>query len=162
MASLWSPPVEESERELQIMKRVKKRPLFAFFRRHRHELLDEATQTILVEAYGKVARGKPAIEPGRMALAMLMQAAFGVPDHEVPELTACDSRWQMVLDCVGAEEPLFCQGSVFNFRMRCIAHGLVQILIDRTVALAKQTKEVSSGHLRVGGAFSVIQPAALL
>lgn len=133
MASKWNPPVDLSPAEELIMKRVKKRPLFAFFRNNRHRLLDDATQEKLLAAYADVARGKDALPPAQMALAMLMQAAFGVPDHDVPKLTVVDMRWQMVLDCEGAQEPVISQGSVFSFRMRCIEHGLVQVLIDRSV-----------------------------
>ena len=147
MAEKWNPPVELSEREERVMKRVKKRPLFRFFREHRHVLFDEQTQKELLKAYGP-PRGKAALPPAQMALAMLMQAAFGVPDHELPELTACDSRWQMVLDCLGVDEPIMSQGSVFNFRMRAIHHGFDRLLIDRTVQLAKETKGYSAAKLR--------------
>jgi hypothetical protein len=41
-------------------------------------------------------------------------------------LTVMDKRWQLVLDCLGAEQPPFSQGTLFNFRMRLIAHDLVQ------------------------------------
>ena len=148
MAGAWNPPVELSEREERILKRVKKRPLFAFFRRHRLEIFDEATQALLLAAYPAVERGKAAVPPAQVALAMLMQAAFDVPDHDVPELTACDARWQMVLDCVGQEDPLLSQGTVYNFRMRVIEHDLVDVLIDRTVALAKKHKDYSAAALR--------------
>ena len=148
MASTWNPPVDLSERELRILKRVKKRPLFAFFRNHRDEIFDETVQAKLLATYPEIARGKEAVPPAQAALAMLMQAAFDVPDHDVPELTACDLRWQMVLDCVGAEDPLLSQGTVFNFRMRAIEHGLVDLLIDRTVELAKKHKDYSFKALR--------------
>lgn len=148
MTVRWDPPVEVNELELRILARVKKRPLFRFFREHRDTLFDDATQDKLLATYPEVARGKDALPAAQMALAMLMQAAFGVPDHEVPELTVCDLRWQMVLDCLGAEEPILSQGSVFNFRMRVIEHGLVEMLIDRTVQLAKETKGYSAAALR--------------
>jgi len=148
MAGTWNPPVELSEHEERILKRVKKRPLFRFFREHRHELFDDATQAKLLVAYDPVARGKEALPPAQLALAMLMQAALGVADQDVPDLTVVDQRWQMVLDCLGAEEPVISQGSVFNFRMRCIEHDLVQILIDRTVLLARETKGYSGARLR--------------
>ena len=148
MAGRWNPSVALSEREERILARVKKRPLFRFFRAHRHELFDAATQDKLLAAYPEVARGKEGLPAAQVALAMLMQAAFDVPDHDVPELTACDARWQMVLDCVGREEPLLSQGTVYNFRMRAIEHGLVQILIDRSVQLAKETKGYSAAALR--------------
>lgn len=148
MASTWNPPVDLSAAEELIMKRVKKRPLFGFFRTYRHRLFDDATQKKLLAAYADVARGKDALPPAQMALAMLMQAAFGVPDHDVPELTVVDMRWQMVLDCAGAQQPVISQGSVFSFRMRCIEHGLVQVLIDRSVELARETKGYSAAAMR--------------
>lgn len=148
MANQWNPPVELSPAEEEIMKRVKKRPLFAFFRTYRHRLFDEATQGKLLAAYHQVERGKDALPPAQMALAMLMQAAFGVPDHDVPELTVVDMRWQMVLDCADARKPVISQGSVYNFRLRCIEHGLVQVLINRAVELARETKCYSATGLR--------------
>ncbi len=41
---LWQPPVELSQQEDQVMKRIRKAKLFVFLRRHRHELLNEAFQ----------------------------------------------------------------------------------------------------------------------
>jgi hypothetical protein len=35
-----------------------------------------------------------------------------------------DKRWQMVLDCLGAEQPPFSQSTLFNFRMRLIAPSM--------------------------------------
>ena len=59
-----------------------------------------------------------------------------------------DRRWQMVLGCLGAEEPLFSQGTLFNFRQRMIAKGLDQELFDKTVALARETGGFSATYLR--------------
>lgn len=148
MSLEWNPPVALSEQEERTMKRVKKAPLFRFFREHRHELFDEATQRKFAEAYPAVLRGKDPKPPALLGLAMIMQAAFDVSDQEVVELTACDRRWQMCLDCLDNEEPLFCQGTVFNFRMRAIEHGLQRVLIDRTVQLAKESKGYSAAALR--------------
>ena len=41
----------------------------------------------------------------------------------------------MVLDCAGRERPLFSQGTFFNFRERLIAHGVDEVLFDKTVEL---------------------------
>jgi len=59
-----------------------------------------------------------------------------------------DKRWQMVLDCLGAEQPPFSQGTLFNFRMRLIAHNLDKTLLDRTVALAETTGGFGARQLR--------------
>ena len=59
-----------------------------------------------------------------------------------------DKRWPMVLDCLGAEQPPFSQGTLFNFRMRLIAHNLDKTLLDRTVALAETTGGFGARQLR--------------
>ncbi len=42
--SPWQPPVELSEQEEHIVKKVRKAKLFVFLRKHRHELFDQAFQ----------------------------------------------------------------------------------------------------------------------
>ena len=84
-----------------------------------------------------------------MALAMVLQVAFGEPDHEVPALTAADLRWRMVLGLLDApEEEAFSQGTVFNFRQRAMTHGFGKRLLDKTVAVARQTKGFDHKRLR--------------
>lgn len=46
--SFWQPPVELSEQEEQVVKRVRKARLFVFLRQHRHELLDETLRRDVV------------------------------------------------------------------------------------------------------------------
>jgi hypothetical protein len=145
---IWNPPVEPTRSEQFVIKRCGKRRVFVFLRELRHKIFDEAMQQKLWAAYSPVARGKERIPPAQLALAMLLQAALRVPDHEVVELTLMDRRWQMVLDCYGIEEPLFSQGTFFNFRQRIIEHGLDKELFDRTVHLARDTGGFSSTNLR--------------
>jgi hypothetical protein len=59
-----------------------------------------------------------------------------------------DKRWQMVRDCLGAEQPPFSQGPLFNFRLRLIAHNLDKTLLERTVALAERTGGFGARQLR--------------
>jgi len=59
-----------------------------------------------------------------------------------------DKRWQMVVDCLGAEQPPFRQGTLLNFRMRLIAHHLAKTLLERTVALAEKTGGFGARQLR--------------
>jgi hypothetical protein len=51
-----------------------------------------------------------------------------------------DLRWQMVLGCLAATEPLFSQGALFAFRERLIATNLDRRLLERTVERARETK----------------------
>jgi len=88
------------------------------------------------------------VEPGLLALATLLQAYCHVGDRDAVELTVMDKRWQMVLDCLGAEQPPFSQSTLFNFRMRLIAHDLDKRLLERTVALAEQTGGFGARQLR--------------
>jgi hypothetical protein len=147
---IWKPPVELSPAEKMIAKRCKKRRVFVFLRELRHEIFDEETQRKLWAAYSEVPRGKDRVPPAQLGLAVLLQAALRVPDHEVVELTLMDRRWQMVLGCSGEdlERPPFSQGTFFNFRERLIAHGLDQVLFDKTVQLARETGGFSATYLR--------------
>ncbi len=88
------------------------------------------------------------MEVGLLALALLLQAYGNVGDRDAVELTVMDKRWQMVLDCLGAEQPPFSQGTLCNFRMRLIAHNLDKTLLDRTVALAEKTGGFGARQLR--------------
>jgi len=63
-------------------------------------------------------------------------------------MTAVDRRWQMILDYSG-DEPAFSQGTVFNFRERARRHGFLQVLLDHTVELARETGGFSHKRLRV-------------
>jgi hypothetical protein len=56
------------------------------------------------------------------------------------ELTVVDLRVQMVLGCLGAEQPPFSQGALQEFRNRLIAAALDRRVLERTVELAKATK----------------------
>jgi hypothetical protein len=83
-----------------------------------------------------------------LALATLLQAYGHVGDRDAVELTVMDKRWQMVLDCLGAEQPPFSPGPLFNFRMRLIAHNLDKTLLERTVTLAETTGGFGARQLR--------------
>lgn len=144
----WSPPEKLSSSEKLIAARCRNRKLFVFLREWRHRIFDEDTQAQLREAYSPKMRGKEAVPPAQLAMAMVMQAAFDVPDHEVVTLTVDSKRWQMVLDCLGAEDAPFSQGTFFNFRERMIAHDLDKKLFERTIALAKETGAFSATTLR--------------
>ncbi len=52
-----------------------------------------------------------------------------------------DLRWQMVLGCLGATEPPFSQGALQGLRERLIAHDMDRRVLERTVELARTTKE---------------------
>lgn len=144
----WRAPIELSADEERILKICKKQKLWSFFRRHRHLILDTEFCSELEKMYADTACGRPPFAPEQLILAMLLQVAFHVPDHEVPALTAIDRRWQMVLDCSGATEVAFSQGSVFNFRERVRRHGLMKKLLAKTVRIARETKGFSSKKLR--------------
>jgi IS5 family transposase len=148
MEAIWTTDEELTGLEQRIIKRCGKRRVFVFLRELRHRIFDEGMQGRLAEAYKEVARGKERVPPAQLAMALVLQAALDVPDHEVVELTVMDRRWQMVLGCLGAEEPLFAQGTLYNFRQRMMAHGLDRELFDKTVALARETGGFSATHLR--------------
>jgi hypothetical protein len=138
----WNPRQELSRQEQFLMKRLDRtRKLFGFLRTHRHELFDEAFEKELESMYRDCGAGKEPNPPAMMAMALLLQSYVGASDAEAVELTVVDLRWQMVLDRLGAAEPAFSQGSIAAFRDRLIEHDMDQRLLERTVELAKRTKE---------------------
>ena len=73
-------------------------------------------------------------------MVVLLQAYAGASDAIVVELALLDLRWQMVLDCLGATEPIFSQGALFDFRERLIAANLDRRLLECSRELAAETK----------------------
>jgi Transposase DDE domain/Transposase domain (DUF772) len=145
---VWQPPVELSPAEQAVIKAVRRAKLFVFLRQHRHELFDEQFQAELARSYVDSPKGQPPVPPAQLALATILQAYTKVSDDEVIEAAVMDRRWQLVLDCMGAEEPPFSKGTLVGFRTRLIEHDLDRRLIERTVELAARTKGFGARALR--------------
>jgi Transposase DDE domain/Transposase domain (DUF772) len=146
---MWNPPIALTPEEQKIAARTRKtRKFFVFLRERRHALLDATFQDTLAATYSAEPGGKEPVEAGLLALATLLQAYCHVGDRDAVELTVMDKRWQLVLDCLGAELPPFSQGTLCNFRMRLMAHNLDKILLERTIVLAEQTGGFGARQLR--------------
>jgi Transposase DDE domain/Transposase domain (DUF772) len=138
----WNPSDTYTRQEKFILSRLRRtRKLFAFLRDHRREIFDDAFQVELESMYRDSGAGKPPKAPALMAMAVLMQGYHGVSDAEAVELTMLDLRWQMVLDCLGSTEPAFGQGPLCDFRERLIRTDMDRRLLERTVEVARRTKE---------------------
>jgi len=146
--SPWQPPVELSEQEEHIVKKVRKAKLFVFLRKHRHELFDQAFQEELAELYRKAERGQPPVAPAMLALALILEAYTGVSDDEVIEATVMDRRWQLVLACVDTDEAPFSKGTLVAFRKRLIEAHMDRRLLERTLEIANQSQAFGPRALR--------------
>jgi hypothetical protein len=137
----WNPSQIVSRQEKFILGRLKRNgKLYAFLRQHRHQLFDDAFQHELEAMYRDTGAGKDAHPPALMAMVVLLQSYAGASDATAVELSLLDLRWQMVLDCLGAVEPVFSQGALFDFRERLIAANLDRRLLERSRELAAETK----------------------
>jgi len=145
---VWRPPEEPTAAELAVIKAVRRAKLFVFLRLHRHELFDEQFQAELAQAYVDSPKGQPPVPPARLALATVLQAYTKASDDEVIEATVMDRRWQLVLDCMSAEEPPFSKGTLVGFRKRLIEKDLDRRLVERTVELAAATGGFGARALR--------------
>lgn len=146
----WSPSQELSKREEKICARCKRNGrLYAFLRRHRHELFDEAFQAELAEMYADNPKGQPPVAPALLAMVTILQAVEGVSDEGAVNQAIDHLRWQMVLDCIGAESAPFSQGVLVEFRKRLIRHGMHERLVAQSVELAKKTGDFGYKNLRV-------------
>ena len=138
----WNPPKELTKGEEYILERLKRtRKLFGFLRLHRHELLDELFQSELEEMYRRTGAGEEPVPPALLCMALIVQGYLRVSDAEAVELTVMDKRWQLVLDHLGKQKPAFGQGTLQQFRERLIANDMDRRLLERTIELARKTKE---------------------
>jgi len=138
----WSPRQELSKQETAIIKRMARvRKFLAFLRRHRHVLIDDSFQDELEAMYRDTGAGKDPVAPGLMAMATLVQGYLGASDATLVELTVIDLSVQMVLDVLGSAEPAFSQGAFSDFRARFIGADMDRRLLERTVEIARRTKE---------------------
>lgn len=150
MSTKWTPPEELSAAEQAVAKRLKRTgKLFVFLRQCRCALFDEAFQAELMGMYSDLPRGTPPRPPALLAMATLLQAYEGASDAVAVENAVFDRRWQMVLDCLGADKPPFSQGALVDFRRRLIEHDMDRRLLERTVELARETGGFSHKALKV-------------
>jgi hypothetical protein len=136
----WHPSTTFTRQEQFLLKRLT-RTLYSFLRLHRSELFDDAFQDELESMYRDTGAGKEAVAPALLAMVVLLQGYQGISDAEAVEMTVVDLRWQLVLDVLGATEPAFSQGALCAFRARLTEHDMDRRLLERTVELARGTKE---------------------
>ncbi len=136
---LWHPPIELSEREALIIKRIKRAKLFTFLRLNRSFIFNDEFQEELATIFKDSTVGQGPIPPAQIALAIILQAYLGISDDEVIEEMLMDQRWQLVLDCLNCETPPFSKATLVRFRKGLIKKELDQRLIDRTVEIAKHS-----------------------
>src|SRR5215216_2824424 len=128
-----TPRQDYTKQEDRMLHRLRKtRKLFAFLRDHRRELFDDAFQAELESMYRNTGAGKDPTPPALLAMVVLLQSYMGISDSEAVELTVMDLRWQMVLDCLGAEKPAFAQGTLVDFRERLIRANMDLRLLERS------------------------------
>lgn len=138
----WHPSSTVTRQEQYLLKRLKRTgKLFGFLRLHRDELFDEDFQTELESMYRDTGAGREPVPPALLAMAVLLQGYQGLSDAVAVEMTVVELRWQLVLGVLGATEPAFSQGTLCAFRARLIHHDMDRRLLERTVELARRTKE---------------------
>lgn len=137
----WNPKKEVGTQEKFVLKRCRQnRKLFSFLREYRREIFNDDFQQELMMMYRSTGAGKSPVCPAQMAMALILQGYLGISDADAVELTVVDLRWQMVLDCLGAEKPAFSQGTLHDFRQRLIKHDMDRRLLERTAELARSSK----------------------
>jgi hypothetical protein len=144
----WCPPVELSPAEQQIVKRIRRAKLFVLLRQRRHELFSEEFQAELAELYADSPKGQPPVAPAQLALALIVQAYTGASDDEVIEATVMDRRWQLVLDCLDAEQPPFSKGTLFNFRTRLLKANLDRRLVEAAARSCRPARPLAGSFGR--------------
>jgi Transposase domain (DUF772)/Transposase DDE domain len=145
---LWHPPIELSEREALIIKRIKRAKLFTFLRLNRSFIFNDEFQEELATIFKDSTVGHRPVPPAQLALAIILQAYLGISDDEVIEEMLMDRRWQLVLDCLNCETPPFSKATLVRFRNRLIKKEMDRHLIERTVEISKQKGGFGSSQLK--------------
>lgn len=143
MSLRWSPPVELSPRETKLCTRLKTTgKLFVFLRTYRHELFDEALQAKLEAIHAGKPRGTLPVPAAQLTMALLLQAYTRCSDEEAVRRASMDRAWQMVLDCLQADEdePPFSKSTLVEARTKLVEKGLVSAVLERTVELARERR----------------------
>jgi Transposase DDE domain/Transposase domain (DUF772) len=144
----WTPPIALSPAEQRVVTRIRRAKLFTFLRQYRHELCSDAFQAELATCFADSPRGQPPVPPAQLALATILQAYTGASDDEAIEALVMDRRWQLVLDCLDAEQAPFGKATLVRFRQALIRCELDRRLIERTVELAQATGGFGARALR--------------
>jgi len=113
---LWHPPIELSDPEALIIKRIKRAQLFTFLRLNRLFIFNDDFQEELATIFKDSTVGHSPVPPAQIALAIILQAYLGISDDEVIEERLMAQRWQLVLDCVKCESPPFSKATLVRFR----------------------------------------------
>jgi hypothetical protein len=74
-----------------------------------------------------------------LATVVLLQAHTQASDDDAVQLAESDLRWQMVLDCLGAEDAPFKKTTLVDFRARLVRAGFYVALVQRTADLARRS-----------------------
>lgn len=85
--------------------------------------------------------------PALLAMVTLLQASLQGSDAEAGELSVMDRRGQLVLACLEVPEPLFSQGALGELRVRLLRTDRDRRRLERTVAVARQSKAFAPGKL---------------
>ena len=147
---IWDCPVTLSPKEKLICKRLKSNgKLFVFLREQRHRIFDDSITEKLFSLYADHPRGKPPIPPAQLAMATLLQAYEQKSDAGATLDAMFDARWQMVLNCLGSDEPPFSQGVLCDFRHRLVKANLDEALLEQTVKVAREFGGFGHAQLRI-------------
>src|SRR4028118_1751146 len=117
---LWHPPIELSDPESLIIKRIKRAKLFTFLRLNRSLIFNNEFQEELSTIFKDSTVGHSPVPPAQLALAIILQAYLGISDDEVIEEMMMDQRWQLVLDCLNCEIPPLGKATLVRFRKSLI------------------------------------------
>src|SRR4028118_2327223 len=77
---LWHPPIELSDHEELIIKRIKRAKLFRFLRLNRLFIFNDDFQGELATIFKDSTVGHSPVPPAQIALAIILQAYLGISD----------------------------------------------------------------------------------
>ena len=149
---LWDCPIELSKKEKFICSKLKNSgKLFVFLREQRHRIFDEHMEQKLLKLYADHPAGKPPVPAALLAMASLLQCYEQKSDAAAALEAMFDVRWRMVLNCLSLDDETapFSQGTLCDFRHRLVRHNMDEVLLEHTVAIARDFGGFGHTQLRI-------------
>lgn len=107
---------------------------YGFLARHGRGLFpDEDFAAIYCEDFGR-----PSVPPGRLAIALLLQAHDRVSDAEATRRATYDMCWKVALGIELDERP-FAKSTLQQFRAQLVIHDQARAIFERSLQLARET-----------------------
>jgi len=142
---LWNPPIELSTKEEKSSETDTQSQIICVLRQIRHALFDGISELATVFKDSTVVMSS---STRTTSTDNHSASIYGVSDDEAMEAIEMDRRWQLVLDCLDCEQPLW-ERNTGKISCPLMSKSFDRRLIEKTIEIAQRQGGYNSRSLRV-------------